>query len=71
MLTKERISHLKKRDNGALENLVENHSDSKSLLFIMQNLGYLPKNFDDQWVASLISNRSQVAKNSRFVAIQQ
>ena len=59
MLTKERISHLKKRDNGALENLVENHSDSKSLLFIMQNLGYLPKNFDDQWVASLISNRNR------------
>ena len=58
-MTKEQIGRLKKRDNGALESLVKNHSDGKSLLFILQNLGYLPKNFDDRWVASLISNPNQ------------
>lgn len=59
MITKEQIGFLKKQGNGDLENLIKNHSDSKSLLFILQNLGYLPKNFDDSWIIPLLSNRSQ------------
>lgn len=59
MITKEQINFLKKQGNGDLESLIKNHSDSKSLLFILQNLGYLPKNFDDSWVIPLLSNRSQ------------
>ena len=59
MITKEQINFVKKQGNGELESLVKNNSDSKSLLFILENLGYLPKNFDDSWVACLLSNRSQ------------
>ncbi len=50
-----------------MESLIEDHSDSKSLLFILKNLGYLPKNFDDRWVASLLSNRNQ---NVRFWSVK-
>ena len=59
MITKEQINFLKKQGNGDLESLIKNNSDSKSLLFVLQNLGYLPKNFDDSWVIPLLSNRSQ------------
>ena len=62
MITKEQIGRLKKRDNRALANWVKNHSDGKSLLFILQNLGSLPKNFDDRWVASLVSNPNQTVR---------
>lgn len=58
MLTKEQINHCKRQGNGALIRLVNTNSDGKSVLFILQNLGYLPKDFDDAWVAPLLSSPS-------------
>lgn len=58
MLTKEQVYHCKRQGNGALIRLVDTNPDGKSVLFILQNLGYLPKDFDDAWVLPLLSNRS-------------
>lgn len=38
---------------------VEAHSDNKSVLFVLQNLGYLPNDFDDNWITPLLSNKNQ------------
>ena len=57
MLTKEYISKLKSNGNGDLKALVNQKSDDKSILFILENLGYLPENFDESWVVDLLSSK--------------
>ena len=59
MLTKEYISELKSNGNGDIISLVKSKSDNKSLLFILENLGYLPDDFDDSWVQDLLSSESK------------
>lgn len=59
MLTREQINHYKKERNGELTRYVEAHSDNKSVLFVLQNLGYLPNDFDDNWITPLLSNKNQ------------
>ena len=59
MLTKEQINSCKQQGNGALIDLVENCQDNKSVLFILQNLGRLPRDFDDGWVQPLLFNPNQ------------
>lgn len=59
MVTKEQIHTCKGQGNGALMQLVNSNSDSRSILFILENLGYLPKDFDEAWVLPLLSNRNQ------------
>ncbi len=58
MLTKEYISELKKRGNGDIASLVKIQNDNKSILFILENLGRLPDNFDDGWVQKLLLNNN-------------
>ena len=54
MLTKEYISKLKDLDNGGIKSLAQTKNDDKSILFILENLGYLPDNFDGSWVRELL-----------------
>jgi hypothetical protein len=52
MLTKEHITQLKNKGNGDLGYLVKELKDNPSILFLLENLGHLPKNFDGSffWV---------------------
>lgn len=56
ILTKETIENSKNLGNQQLLNLVNHNYTHKNLLFILENLGYLPHNFDDSWVVNLLSN---------------
>jgi hypothetical protein len=56
MLTKENISELKDKGNGDLGHLVHKLKDSGSLVFILENLGHLPKNFDGSFLLDLLEN---------------
>lgn len=54
MLTKEHILDVKSQGNGAMRDLVESVKDDKNLVFVLENLGYLPKDFDDCWLKDLL-----------------
>ena len=56
MLTKEYISEVKANGNGNLKKLVDSKNDDKSIVFILENLGYLPDDFDDSWVQDLLQS---------------
>lgn len=65
MLTKEYVTEVKKNGNGDLKKLVESKNDDKSIVFILENLGYLPGDFDDSWVQELlISENKKVRLNA-------
>ncbi|HED05431.1 MAG TPA: restriction endonuclease subunit M [Ignavibacteria bacterium] len=59
MLTKEYVSEVKKNGNGDLKRLVESKKDDKSIVFILENLGYLPDDFDDSWVQNLLHSENK------------
>ncbi len=54
MLTKELITELKNKGNGDLGYLVDKQQDNQSILFILENLGYIPKNFDGGFLFALL-----------------
>lgn len=56
MLTKKHISEIKEKGNGAMQSLVNSIDDDKSMLFILNNLGRLPDEFDDGWIKELLLN---------------
>jgi DNA modification methylase len=56
MLTKDYISELKNNGNGDLSYLVQKQKDSGNLVFILENLGHLPKNFDGSFLLDLLQN---------------
>jgi DNA modification methylase len=59
MVTKEKINELKNEGNGALKQLVREHKGSNVyLLKILENLGYLPDNFDGSWLPELLDSKS-------------
>ena len=50
-LTKEHIENLKKESEQAIISLVSKYSnDNSKITFILNNLGYLPKNFRGNWL---------------------
>lgn len=67
MITKSYIEELKSRDLGGLYKLINETKGNKEILFIFENLGHLPKDFD-------ISIFTQYTKNSnssiRFWAVK-
>jgi len=67
MLTKERITELKQDKNGGLAALAVKHGDGKDALFILQNLGRLPRDFDAGWVVALLAGKN---KNVRLWAVK-
>lgn len=58
MLTKEYITAIKAQGNGAMTSLVNAINDEKSILFILNNLGRLPDDFDDYWLKKLLSSEN-------------
>jgi DNA modification methylase len=68
LLTKEYVKELKQRGNGALTALVhERINNSGDLVFILQNLGYLPPSFDAQWIMPLLNHKNE---DVRFWAVK-
>lgn len=59
MLTKEYISEVKTNGNKDLKKLVQTKNDDKSIVFILENLGYLPDDFDDSWVQDLLKSENK------------
>ncbi len=59
MLTKEYVSEVKANGNGDLKKLVDTKKDDKSIVFILENLGYLPDDFDDSWVQDLLNSKNK------------
>lgn len=67
-LSKEYITELKQNDNKGLISLVkDNISNCNKLIFILENLGHLPANFDYSWIVSLINHKSE---NVRLLAVK-
>ena len=56
MLTKEYISEIKVKGNGAMQSLLDSIDDDESILFILNHLGRLPDKFDDGWIKELLFN---------------
>jgi DNA modification methylase len=54
MLTKELITELKNKGNGQLGNLIDKYKDSGSIVFILENLGYLPREFNGDFLIPLL-----------------
>jgi len=68
MLTKEYIADLKINGNGAIAELVKKQTDIQSIVFILENLGHLPDNFNGNWLIEYINHsnpkvRFWIAKN--------
>jgi len=58
MLTKEYIKDLKINGNGTFKELVRNNSSNAgNLVFILENLGHLPVNFDGKWLLDLTQSK--------------
>ncbi|MBP6663977.1 MAG: hypothetical protein KA168_01675, partial [Chitinophagales bacterium] len=65
MLTKEDISNLKETNSSEIGNLVKNLRDGASINFILENLGYLPANFDGDFLYTLLNHpQAQVRLNA-------
>lgn len=58
MLTKEYVSEVKDRGNGAMQALVNSVDNDKSVLFVLNNLGRLPDDFDDKWIKDLLASKN-------------
>lgn len=67
MVSKEQIHKYKKLGNSKIQHLVNSHNDNKSILFILENLGYLPNDFDESWVIELLNSDN---KNIRFWSVK-
>lgn len=67
MVTKEQIKEYKYLGNAKLKYFVQVNNDNKNILYILENLGYLPNDFDDSWVIGLIHHKN---KNIRFWAVK-
>ncbi len=59
MLTKEYINELKNIGNGDLANFVRKQQDSGTIIFILENIGYLPKNFNADFLVELTRHEHQ------------
>ena len=68
MLTKEYIKELKNNGNGAIGKLVGEHKNNiGSLVFILESLGQLPKNFDGSFLADLTNHKSSDVRTITFL----
>ena len=59
MITKQYIDDLKKEGNGAIGKLVKSQSDGGGITYILENLGYLPKDFDGSWLPALLEHKNK------------
>ncbi len=56
MLTKEYITELKKSGNGAIKELINKQNNTQNIVFILENLGHLPNNYDGKWFVEYIEH---------------
>ncbi|MEW6608519.1 MAG: DNA methyltransferase [bacterium] len=62
MLTKEYINELKTAGNGALSEVIEKLKDASSIIFLLENLGHLPKGFDGNLLIPLLNFKNSQVK---------
>ncbi|MGM9817951.1 MAG: DNA methyltransferase [Paludibacteraceae bacterium] len=68
ILNKEYIKKLKLQGENALCTLVQEYSaNSGDLIFILENLGYLPNSFEAQWIVPLLEYKNEKV---RFLAVK-
>jgi DNA modification methylase len=67
MLTKEYINDVKTNGNGALALAIENLKDNSSLSYFLENLGFLPDNFDGDVLLPFINHNNT---NIRFWVVK-
>lgn len=65
--TKESVEHLKANDPAALTAILNNGIAAKDALFILQNLGHLPENFDGDVFMKFVSHKTDQV---RFWAVK-
>ncbi len=56
MISKEYINELKNTDNLKIKNLLHKHKDISSIIYILENLGQLPENFETEFLYELFSH---------------
>jgi len=56
MITKEYISELLITGNGAIAELVKKQTDIQSIVFILENLGHLPNNYNGNWLIDYLQH---------------
>lgn len=59
MITKEYINEIKKNNNGEFLKLLNPQKDDSSLIYILNNLGRLPTNFDGECFVTLINHPNE------------
>ncbi len=62
MLTKDYIKGLKNSGNGAIGHLIKKYQDVGTLIFILENLGQLPKDFDGSFLPDLLSHKNSTVR---------
>ena len=67
ILTKERISELKNNNLSELYKLLHVNIDNRQLLFTLENLGFLPENFNGEIFIPLINHQNS---DIRFWAVK-
>ena len=58
MLNKVELKNIKTQGNDAIQSLIQESHDDKKILFILENLGRLPQDFDSNWVYDLLDNQN-------------
>ena len=58
MLTKAQVIQAKTESNQAVQSLVRSLNSEKNILFVLNNLGRLPKDFDDSWLQELLKSNN-------------
>ncbi len=56
VLTKKLITELKNNGNGDLGHIVDKQQGSESIAFILENLGFLPKNFNGSFLIDILKH---------------
>ncbi len=67
MITKEYISKLKINGNGAIYELINQQKDNQAIVFILESLGHLPKNYNGEWLINLLNHSNS---NVRFWTVK-
>lgn len=58
MLTKEYINELKNKGNGSIGQLISAFNEVGNIVYILENLGQLPKNFDSGFLEDLLVHKN-------------
>ncbi len=63
-LTKEYIKTVKKDENAIIDMVDKLHNDSSKVNYILENLGYLPKDYDGVWLFDLAKHKNHKIRMS-------